>query len=86
MTDIKSRLEDYTASEFTKVIQQLMEASGNSSYQDRLLENFITVTDHPESSDLIYSSQCPATLSAKDVLERVIEWRASQSLPGFKPE
>ena len=51
--DLKNRFEDYTEAEFTHLVSEIGSAYGGDSYQDKLLENFIAVTQHPDGSDLI---------------------------------
>ncbi len=51
--DLKNRFEDYTEAEFTHLVSEICSAEGGDSYQDKLLENFIAVTQHPDGSDLI---------------------------------
>ncbi len=80
---LKSRFQDYTEAEFTELVAQIFSAEGGEKYQDELLENFIIVSEHPESSDLIYYDY-DEDLTPEKVVTKVREWRKSQGLFDFK--
>lgn len=80
---LKPKFQDYTEAEFTELVANIFSAEGGEKYQDELLENFITVSEHPESSDLIYYND-DQDLTPEKVVAEVREWRKSQELPDFK--
>lgn len=86
MMETKSCFEQYTAAGFTALIQELIDGYGNPAYQDRLLEHFIKITEHPEGSDLIYRGGLPDGPHASQILDRVRDWRSSQGLSDLKPD
>lgn len=84
MISQKHSLADYTQEEFTAVVNELLQANGTSAWQDRLLEHFIEMTEHPEGSDLIYYPATAAEGTAGKIIERIIDWRKDSGLPVFK--
>ncbi|MGC0785694.1 bacteriocin immunity protein [Pantoea agglomerans] len=80
---LKSRFQDYTVAEFTELVAQIFSVDGGENYQDELLENFIIVSDHPKSSDLIYYND-DEDLTAEKVVAKVREWRKSQGLSDLR--
>jgi Colicin immunity protein / pyocin immunity protein. len=82
--DLKDNFEDYTETEFTQLVSEIFCSEGGDSYQDRLLENFIAVTEHPDGSDLIYYSD-DEDLTPEKVVTAVKEWRMKVGLSGFRP-
>ena len=81
---LHTRLEKYTESEFKELILFIINAEGSENYQDQLLENFITITAHPDGSDLIYYPSDPEDATPERIVQIVKEWRLSQGLPCFK--
>lgn len=81
--NLKPRFEDYTEAEFTQLVSEICSAKGSEAYQDKLLENFIEVTEHPEGSDLIYYSYDDDATPEK-VMAAVRAWRKSEGLPDLK--
>lgn len=81
---LKSRFNEYTEQEFTELVREIVEAVGSSEHQDKLLEHFISVAEHPSGSDLIYYPDDDANSSPERITEIVKNWRADQGLPGFK--
>lgn len=43
MISQKHSIADYTCAEFRSVVEELLQATGTSAWQDRLLEHFIDV-------------------------------------------
>ncbi|MFW0697616.1 bacteriocin immunity protein [Pantoea sp. R13S299] len=80
---LKPTFQDYTEAEFTELVAKIFSAEGGEKYQNVLLENFITVSEHPKSSDLIYYNY-DEDLTPEKVVAEVREWRKSQELPDFK--
>ncbi|MBV4543225.1 bacteriocin immunity protein [Pseudomonas sp. RW4S2] len=80
----KHCLADYTYAEFTTVVEELLQASGTSVWQDRLLEHFIEMAGHPDGSDLLYHPANELEGCAVGVITRIVAWRKSKGLPLFK--
>lgn len=80
---LKPRFYDYTEAEFTQLVSEICNAEGDESYQDQLLENFISVSEHPEGSDLIYYSDDDNATPVK-IVAAVKAWRKAQGKSGFK--
>ncbi|KAF6676814.1 bacteriocin immunity protein [Pantoea sp. EKM21T] len=81
--NVKPKFEDYTEAEFTKLVSEICNAKGGESYQDKLLENFISVSEHPEGSDLIYYSEDEDATPEK-IVAAVKAWRKAHGKRGFK--
>ena len=52
--------------------------------QDDNLEHFISVTEHPSGSDLIYYPEGNNDGSPEAVIKEIKEWRAANGKSGFK--
>ncbi|MGF1723446.1 bacteriocin immunity protein [Photobacterium nomapromontoriensis] len=80
----KERFQDYTLSEFLELLNEIFESKGSDKYQDELLEHFITITAHPDGSDLIYYPEKEEDGTPERIVEIVKAWRESKGLPLFK--
>ncbi|HLV77594.1 MAG TPA: bacteriocin immunity protein [Marinobacter sp.] len=80
----KNQLQDYTRNEFLALVVAICEAEGSDQHQDRLLENFIAVSEHPAGSDLIFYPENPEDSMPERIVEIVEQWRAQNGLSGFK--
>lgn len=81
--NLKSRFEDYTESEFVELVKEICSAKGGESYQDKLLEHFISISEHPEGSDLIfYSDDVDAT--PEKIVASIKSWRKANGMSGLK--
>lgn len=81
--NIKPKLKDYTEAEFTQLVSEICNAEGGEAYQDKLLENFISVSEHPEGSDLIFYSDDDNATPEK-IVASVKSWRKANGKGGFK--
>lgn len=81
--ELKHTLEEYTEAEFTRLVSEICSAKGGEAYQDKLLENFISVSEHPEGSDLIFYSEDKDATPVK-IVAAVKAWRKAQGKSGFK--
>ncbi|ELY6345208.1 bacteriocin immunity protein [Cronobacter muytjensii] len=81
--ELKNKFQDYTQEEFTQLVSEIFGAKGGEAYQDKLLENFIAVSEHPDGSDLIYYNDDP-DLTPEKVVSVVMEWRKNNGKPSFK--
>ncbi|MHC6224124.1 bacteriocin immunity protein [Pseudomonas sp. X10] len=82
--DQKRNLADYTCAEFESIVEELLQAAGTSAWQDRLLEHFIELVEHPNGSDLIYYPESEQQGCAKQVIAHIMAWRKTKGLPLFK--
>jgi hypothetical protein len=81
--NVKPKFEDYTEAEFTQLVSEICNAEGGEAYQEQLLENFISVSEHPEGSDLIYYSEDEDATPDK-IVAAVKSWRKAHGKSGFK--
>jgi len=82
--ELKYSISDYTETEFKKLIEAIINCEGNEKTQDDNLEHFISVTEHPGGSDLIYYPESNNDGSPEAVIKEVKEWRAANGKSGFK--
>ena len=80
----KNTLSAYTEADFINLLDEIIESKGSDDYQDKLLEHFILITEHPAGSDLIYYLENPGEDTPEGIVKIVKDWRASQGLPCFK--
>lgn len=80
----KNTLNAYTEADFINLLDEIIESKGSDDYQDKLLEHFISITEHPAGSDLIYYPENPGEETPEGIVKIVKDWRASQGLPCFK--
>lgn len=82
--ELKYSISDYTETEFKKLIEAIINCEGDEKAQDANLEHFISVTEHPGGSDLIYYPENNNDGSPEAVIQEVKKWRAANGKPGFK--
>jgi isocitrate dehydrogenase len=83
---LKNNISDYTEAEFKKVVEAIINCEGDEKTQDDYLENFISVSEHPSGSDLIYYPENNNDGSVNNIIKEIKDWRAKNGKPGFKPE
>ncbi|QBF24609.1 bacteriocin immunity protein [Pseudomonas tructae] len=89
--ELKQRIEDYTDAEFLELVREFFENRSGltgkeyGQYIDKLMNHFVTITEHPGKSDVICYPAVGEEDSPEGVLRRVKEWRAANGKPGFKP-
>lgn len=81
--ELKFRFEDYTEAEFTQLVSEICSAKGGEAYQNELLENFISVSEHPDDSDLIFYCEDEDSMPDK-IVKAVKSWRRTNNKKGFK--
>ncbi|MEN3262478.1 bacteriocin immunity protein [Sodalis endosymbiont of Spalangia cameroni] len=81
---IKKNINDYTENEFKEIIKVIINCNGDEKTQDDYLEHFISVTEHPSGSDLIYYPENNNDGSPEAIIKEVKEWLAKIGKPGFK--
>ncbi|MNN13265.1 bacteriocin immunity protein [Pseudomonas fluorescens] len=83
----KQKFEEYTESEYKKLIARLFEADYSSEEElDEIVDVIITTSEHPNGSDVLYFPSDGAEDSPAGVLKTIKDWRAANAKPGFKPE
>ncbi|HHJ0101305.1 TPA: bacteriocin immunity protein [Yersinia enterocolitica] len=82
--ELKTSICDYSETEFKKIIEAIINCEGDEKTQDDNLEHFISITEHPSGSDLIYYPENNNDGSPEAILKEVKEWRAKNGKPGFK--
>ncbi|MFC0228389.1 bacteriocin immunity protein [Serratia aquatilis] len=82
--ELKNNLTQYTEQEFIKLVEIIIKNEGTESEIDALLEHFISMTDHPSGSDLIYYPENGNDGTSVNIVKTVKEWRAKNGKPGFK--
>jgi len=80
---LKPKFHDYTEAEFTLLVSEICSAKDGEAHQDQLLENFISVSEHPEGSDLIFDSADKDATPVK-IVAAVKGWRKAHGKRGFK--
>lgn len=90
---LKDRLEDYTEKEFLDILNEFRKSTRKEKnlngkklddYLDKLMDNFILVTEHPKGSDLIVYPENDADGEPLKIIEIIKEWRRSKGLALFK--
>jgi len=79
----KTRLEDYTKSEFTALIEVILSAEGGEAYQETLINHFAEIVPNPEGMDLIFWSpddEAPPS----GIIKKIEVYCASEGLMSFK--
>lgn len=93
MFEFKHTLNDYTENEFLEFLHEFRRATRKDkslkgkkldSYLDKLMDHFISVTEHPKQGDLIAYPESPEDGNPKNIIKIVKVWRKSQGLPLFK--
>ncbi|HHG4510143.1 bacteriocin immunity protein [Pseudomonas aeruginosa] len=81
----KRMISDYTEAEFLEFVRKICRAEGATEEDDnKLVDEFRRLTEHPDGSDLIYYPRDNREDSPEGIVKEVKEWRASKGLPGFK--
>ncbi|MFV9686553.1 bacteriocin immunity protein [Pantoea sp. KXB45] len=80
---LKFKLQEYTEAEFTRLVSEICSAKGGEAYQNTLLENFISVSEHPDGSDLIFYCEDEDATPDK-IVSAVKVWRKANNKKGFK--
>ena len=75
--ELKKSIGDYTETEFKKIIENIINCEGDEKKQDDNFEHFISVTEHPSGSDLIYYPEGNNDGSPEAVIKEIKEWRAA---------
>ncbi|KDF23588.1 colicin-E2 immunity protein [Klebsiella aerogenes MGH 62] len=79
---INKIISDYAEAEFLEFVKKICRAEGATEKEDdKLVDEFERLTEHPDGSDLIYY---PRDDSPEGIMKEVKEWRAKNGKPGFK--
>lgn len=85
--ELKSKLEDYTESEYLAVIERLFEGKFASERKhDEFVENIVLTSEHPNGTGVLYYPEEGVEDSPTGVLTAIKTWRAANGKPGFKAE
>lgn len=88
--EFKNKLEEYTEDEFIEFLTNFFEPPeelrGNelSTFIDDLASHFMTVTQHPYGSDLIFYPSDDREDSPQGIVNELKQWRTLQGLGCFK--
>ncbi|AZF19085.1 bacteriocin immunity protein [Pseudomonas fluorescens] len=84
--ELKSSISEYTEAEFLEFMKEIFKENiaKTDDQLDILLEHFERITEHPESTDLIYYAATDAESTPEAITNKVKEWRAANGKPGFK--
>ncbi|MFZ4217856.1 bacteriocin immunity protein [Enterobacter ludwigii] len=77
-------ISEFSKGDFIKLIAEIISAEGGEKHQDELLEQFISLSEHPAGSDLIYYPEPGEEATPGAIAETVQEWRKANGKPGFK--
>ena len=81
----KKMISDYTEAEFLEFVRKICLAEGATEDDDnKLVDEFRRLTEHPDGSDLIYYPKDDQDDSPEGIVKTVKEWRATNGKPGFK--
>ncbi|MBS0970409.1 bacteriocin immunity protein [Nissabacter archeti] len=80
---LRHKFEDYTEAEFLALVETICSAEGGEKYQDALITNFDIVSEHPESTDLIFYPEDP-DITSKGIVDQIKAWRQANDKPLFK--
>ena len=81
----KKTISDYTESEFLEFVRKICRAEGETEADDdKLVDEFRRLAEHPDGSDLIYYPRDDREDSPEGIVKEVKEWRAKNGKPGFK--
>ncbi len=89
--DLRSRIEDYTETEFLALVTMLFR--NDSTLQGRAYEKLIngvldhieTISELPDAFRVICFPAEGEDDSPEGVVNRIKQWRAANGKPGFKP-
>ncbi|SHG17562.1 bacteriocin immunity protein [Vibrio gazogenes] len=93
MLNLKSKLTDYTESEFFRFLQEFYEDTDTNALPDdefddyisTLAKHFTEVVNHPKGNALIFHpSTCGINDSSEAVIQELKRWYTEQGLPCFK--
>ncbi|WP_454845264.1 bacteriocin immunity protein [Pseudomonas farris] len=83
----KNRLEDYTESEYKRLILRLFKGDYSSEEElEEIVETIVNTSEHPSGSNILYFPEEGVEDSLEGVLSTIKQWRAANGKPGFKPE
>jgi hypothetical protein len=84
---IKSKLYEYTESEYTNLITRLFDGDYTTEAElDEIVETIVITSEHPNGSDVMYHPPTEAEDSPEGVLNTIKTWRAANGKSGFKAE
>lgn len=82
---MKTKFEDYTEAEFFELVKKIWEVNVSSEKEhDELVEHFVSITEHPATTDVIFYPAPEVEDSPQGILSVVKAWRIANGKPGFK--
>lgn len=88
----KSKLEDYSESEFREFLgcllveERVLPADEFEEFIIKAILHFEAVTEHPYGCGLILHPKEGQGEGADGIIKEIIVWRAANNKPGFKSE
>lgn len=83
--ELKSKLEEYTESEYLNLIECLFEGRYSSEEEhDAIIENIVNTSEHPKRTGVLYYPDEGVEDSPIGVINVIKEWRAANGKRGFK--
>lgn len=82
----KSKISDYTESEFLDFLKLILETNGSSPDEilDPLLDHFENITEHPLGTDLIFWPETAELGKPEQIVRIVKEWRLANGKDSFR--
>ncbi|EKP5434751.1 bacteriocin immunity protein [Salmonella enterica] len=81
----KKTISDYTEAEFLEFVRKICRAEGETEADDdKLVDEFERLTEHPYKNGLIYYPLDGQEDSPEGIVAEVKKWRADNGKPGFK--
>ncbi|EAS1942996.1 bacteriocin immunity protein [Salmonella enterica subsp. enterica] len=81
----KKTISDYTEAEFLEFVRKICRAEGETEADDdKLVDEFERLTEHPYKNGLIYYPLDGQEDSPEGIVAEVKKWRAENGKPGFK--
>lgn len=83
--NLKSKLEEYTESEYLNLINCLFDGGYSSEEEhDAIVENIVNTSEHPNRTGVLYYPEEGVDDSPAGVLKAIKDWRSANGKPGFK--
>lgn len=78
-------ISDYTENEFLEFVRKIYQAeSASEEEEDKRIDEFERLTEHPDGSDLIFYPRDDREDSPEGIVQEVKQWRAANGKSGFK--
>jgi hypothetical protein len=85
--NLKDKFEEYTESEYLRLIVRLFQGEFSSEEEhDAIVDNIVSTSEHPNGTGVLYYPEKGVEDSPTGVLKAIKDWRASNGKTGFKPD